>query len=256
MITVNDIEKALFGWAPLSLATKGDKVGLQTGERSKSVRRVLVSLDVTQAVIREAVFTARADLIVSHHGILRDETRPTDDTDAGLVLLTLCQTGVASIAMHTNLDAAKGGVNDVLAERIGLVDVRVFNQEYDIGHIGRLPAPMSVQDFAAQCKAAVKTGVVRYYDAGKTVQTVALCSGGGGFLLEDAIKAGCDTFVTGDVKHSQFLTAQNQGVNLLCCGHFATENVVVPVVAAFLQKRFPDLEVLLSGETSEPFQCL
>ena len=254
MITVNDIEKALFEWAPLSLAMKDDTVGLQAGERHKPVRRVLVSLDVTQAVIHEAVFKARADLIVSHHGVR--SSRPTDDTDAGLVLLHLCQTGVASIAMHTNLDAARGGVNDVLATLIGLEDVAVFDELYGIGRLGWLLRPMTVQNFASHCKKAVKTCVARYHDAGRPVQTVAVGAGGGGAVLEDAIRAGCDTYFTGDVKHHDFLTAQNRGVNLVECGHFATENVIVPVLADYLQKSFPELEITCSSAAAEPYRCL
>jgi dinuclear metal center YbgI/SA1388 family protein len=235
---------------------RNDRVGLQAGERSKPVRHVLVSLDVTQAVINEAVFS-RADLIVSHHGVLYgDSIRPNDDTDAGTVLLTLCQTGIASVAMHTNLDAAKGGVNDELARLIGLEDVRVFDEKSGIGRMGRLAKPMLARTLATQCKMALKTGIVRFYDAGKPVQAVALSSGGGGDLLEDAIRAGCDAFVTGDVKHSGFLTARNQGISLLDCGHFATENIIVPVLAEYLIKLFPLLKVSVSDQNPEPFQCL
>jgi dinuclear metal center YbgI/SA1388 family protein len=253
MITINDIEKALFEWAPKDLAVKDDYVGLQAGERMKPVGRVLVSLDVTQAVIAEALLIG-AGLIVSHHGLR--ETRPIDDTDAGAVLLALCRSGVSSIAMHTNLDAAEGGVNDILAAKLGLVDVSIFDKKEGVGRLGRLPKELLVKEFAAVCKEAVGTCAVRYYDAHKPVRNVALCSGGGDVLLEDAIKAGCDTFVTADVKHNRFLTAQNQGVNLLCCGHFATENVIVPAIADYLQKRFRDLTVTPSRESAEPFQCL
>lgn len=255
MITVNDIERALFDWAPLSFAVKDDPVGLQVGERSKPVRHVLVSLDVTQAVLNEAVFS-HADVIVSHHRIWRDGIQPTDDSDAGALLYNICLSGLASIAMHTNLDAAEGGVNDVLANVLGLTDVRVFDKKDGIGRLGLLDPTMSVRAFALHCKSAVNTCVVRYFDAGKPVHNVALCSGGGDSLLDDAINAGCDTFVTADVKHHKFLVAQNQGVNLLDCGHFATENVIVPVIADYLMKTFPDLKVTMSRETKEPFECL
>ena len=255
MTSVNDIERALFEWAPLSFAMKDDKVGLQAGERHKTVRRVLVSLDVTQAVISEAVFS-RADLIVSHHGILFGEFRPTDDTGAGGILLTLCQTGLASIAMHTNLDAAKGGINDALARLLGVTGIRVFDEKYGIGRIGRIAAPLPVHDYAAQCKAALKTGVVRFHDAGRPVETVALGPGASGFILEDAILAGCDTFVAGDIKHHEFLIAQNSGINLLDCGHFATEKIIVPVLADYLREKFPNLSVEISKASKEPYQCL
>lgn len=253
MITVNDVEKALFEWAPEDLAVERDHVGLQAGERMKPVRHVLVSLDVTRAVISEAELI-RADLIVSHHGLLN--IRPTDDTDAGAVMLALCRSGVSSVAMHTNLDAAQGGVNDVLAEKIGLTDVRVFDKKEGIGRIGRLPKGMLIRDFAAVCKEAVGTCSVRYYDARKPVENVALCSGSSSTLLEDSIRAGCDTFVAGELKHRSFLTAGNRGVNLIECGHFATENVIVPAIVDYLQKRFRDLTVTASRESGEPYQCL
>ncbi|MCL1807004.1 MAG: Nif3-like dinuclear metal center hexameric protein [Oscillospiraceae bacterium] len=256
MTTVNDIERALFEWAPLSLAVKDDKVGLQAGERHKPVRRVLVSLDVTQAVINEAIFQARADVIVSHHGILRGDFRPTDDTDAGALLLTLCQTGIASVAMHTNLDAAEGGVNDVLAKMIGLKKVIVFDKTTGIGRMGRLPAPTTVRDFAAHCKKITGTCAARYHDAGRPVQNVAVGAGGGGSVLEEAIMSGCDTFFTGEVSHHAFLTARNRGVNLIECGHFATENVIVPEMADYLRTHVPGIIINISRAASEPYQCL
>ncbi|MDR1693439.1 MAG: Nif3-like dinuclear metal center hexameric protein [Oscillospiraceae bacterium] len=256
MITVHDILKKLEEWAPLNLAVKDDPVGLQAGERFKSVRKVVISLDITKAVIAEAV-AGGADLIVTHHNIVRTyELRPTDETDAGGVLLALCRSGLASVAMHTNLDAAPGGINDVMASLIGLNDVSVYDQKEGIGRIGTLPDPTDTQTFAKHCKEVFRSGVVRYHDAQKPVSRVAICSGGGGSLFFDGIKAGCDTFVTGDVGHHYFLTAANQGVNLLDCGHFATENIIVPVIADFLQKAFPELTVILSGEESEPFRCL
>jgi dinuclear metal center YbgI/SA1388 family protein len=257
MFTVNDIEKALFEWAPASLAMKGDNNGLIAGDRRKPVTHALVSLDLSLRTIAEAVRTG-ADVIAAHHPVVWGDKLPfpTGDTDAGNILLTVCASGLAAISMHTNLDAAQGGINDVLAGLIGLENVTVFDEKDGIGRIGRLPRPMTAQDFAAQCKAALKTGVVRFADAGKPIQTAAICSGGGSFMLEDAIRAGCDAFLTGEAKHSTFITAQNQGVSLLECGHFATENVIVSHVAEYLRGKFPGLNVSVSNETAEPYQCL
>jgi dinuclear metal center YbgI/SA1388 family protein len=253
MITVNDIEKALFELAPKDLAMDKDYVGLQAGERNKPVKHVLLSLDVTQKVISEAVLI-NADLIVSHHGLW--DVRPTDDTDAGAAMLALCRSGAASVAMHTNIDAAQGGINDILTGKLGLTDVSVFDKKYGIGRIGRLPGGMIVRKFAEVCKNELKTCVVRFHDAGKPVQIVAVSCGGGSMLLEDAIAAGCDTFFTGDMKYHDFLIAQNRGINLVECGHFATENVIIPAMAEFLQRRFRDITITQSRESKEPYQCL
>ncbi|MCL2003803.1 MAG: Nif3-like dinuclear metal center hexameric protein [Oscillospiraceae bacterium] len=256
-ITINDIERAMFEWAPASLAMRDDRNGLAAGDRRGRVSHVLAALDVTLNTIAEAKALG-ADVIVAHHPIVWGDKAPwpSSDTDAGSILLALCGVGVAAVTMHTNLDAARGGINDVLARLIGLEDVRIFDEKDGIGRMGRLPKPMSAKDYAVQCKAAVGTGVVRYYDAGRPIEAVALCSGGGAAVFPDAIKAGCDAFVTGDVKHSDFLIAQNQGVTLFSCGHFATENIITPVVADYLRAQFPGLKVTLSRETAEPFVCL
>ena len=257
MITVNDIEKALFEWAPPSLGMKGDNNGLVAGDRHKPVTHALVALDLSQRTIAEAVEIG-AEVIIAHHPVVWGDKLPfpNSDTDAGNILLSICRAGLAAIAMHTNLDAAQGGVNDVLARLIGLTEVKIFDEKDGIGRIGRLPQPMTAQAFAAQCKAALKTGSVRFFDAGKPIQNVALCSGGGSFLLEDATRFGCDAFLTGEAKHSTFLTAQNQNVSLFECGHFATESVVVPEIAKFISVKLPSLTVTVSSSVTEPYQCL
>jgi dinuclear metal center YbgI/SA1388 family protein len=256
MITVNDIEKSLFEWAPGDLGMKGDNNGLAAGYRTKSVSHVLVSLDVSQNTISEARAIG-ADVIVAHHPIVwGDAPWPNSDTDAGNVLLSICGAGLAAITMHTNLDAARGGINDLLADLIGLTGAEIYDEKDGIGRIGRLPSPISATDFAARCKTVLKTGVVRFYDAGKPLERVALCSGAGAFLFEDAIRAGCDAFLTGEAKHSTFITAQNQGVSLLECGHFATENIIVDSVAGYLREKFPGIKVTVSTEKAEPYKCL
>jgi dinuclear metal center YbgI/SA1388 family protein len=256
-LTVNDIEQALFDWAPKDLAMKGDTNGLAAGNRHKAVTHVLTALDISQKTIAEAAALG-AELIVAHHPIVWGEGAPwpNSDTDAGNILFSLCGAGLAAITMHTNLDAAQGGINDILAEKIGLTDVFIFDKTDGIGRMGKLPEPYLLHDFAAQCKKALKTCSVYFYAAGRPVENVALCSGGGGFLLEEAVKAGCDTFLSGEIKHSQFLTAQNQSVNVIECGHFATENIIVPAVAEYLAEKFPDLTVTQSTSKTGPYQCL
>jgi dinuclear metal center YbgI/SA1388 family protein len=257
MITVNDIENALFEWAPKDLAIKGDFNGLVAGNRHTQVTHVLAALDVSQNTISEAAEIG-AELIAAHHPIVWGEGAPwpNSDTDAGNILLTLCGAGIAAITMHTNLDSAQGGINDVLARLLGLENVGVFDKKEGIGRMGLLPKPMTVKEFSAHCKAVLKTCTVRFHDAGSHVQKIALCSGSGAFVFEDAVKAGCDAFVTGEAKHSVFLTAQNLGASLLECGHFATENVIVPTLGEFIKKRFPEIKVTLSRGTEEPYQCL
>ena len=126
MPTVHEIEQAIFAWAPKETAMQGDNVGHLIGNRTRPVQRVLVALDIVGDVVREAV-EGNFDLIISHHPVMNCTWSPVqtirDDNEQGRMLLTLIRNNISAICMHTNLDAAVGGVNDVLAARLGLRDV-------------------------------------------------------------------------------------------------------------------------------------
>ena len=107
-----------------------------------------------------------------------------------------------------------------------------------------------------KCKQVLNSGVVRFSDSGKPVSRVAVCGGSGGDFFEQAIANGCDTFVTADVKHHLFVRAKHLGINLFDCGHFATENIIIPVIQQQLEQDFPNLQTIRTQNNKEPFQCL
>lgn len=246
MITVHDVEQVLFDWAPKELAAGWDNVGHLVGDPDAEVKKVLIALDITEKVVNEAV-NIGADVIVAHHPVMNCAWHPVQqirsDDAQGRILITMIRNGISAICMHTNLDAAEGGVNDALAEKLGLSGLELLNEE-KIGRIGTLKSQLPLVDFVRFVVKSLRCNGLRYIDAGKPVHRVAVGGGACSGYISQAIAAGCDTFVTSDLKYNDFL--DTAGINLVDAGHFPTENVVTPVVAAYLRKMFPELTVVHS----------
>lgn len=256
MPTVKTIESRLFEFAPREKAMEWDNVGLLVGDPSAEVTRVLVSLDITEAVADEAIRLG-AQLIVAHHPIMNCKWLPVqtvrNDTPQGHLLMKILSAGISAICMHTNLDVAKGGVNDALAETLKLIDPGPLSED-GVGRIGSLPEPLSLPRFAASVAQALHCSGLRYADAGKPVSHVAVGGGACGDYVEKALESGCDTFVTADLGYHAFLDAGPKGINLIDAGHFPTEDVVCPVLIRFLKERFPALEIKKSASHREVIQ--
>ena len=246
MITVRDIEKALFDWAPQELAMSWDNVGQLVGEPEAEVKKVLVALDITEDVVREAV-ACGADVIVAHHPVMNCAWHPVQrvrsDDAQGRMLITMIRSGISAICMHTNLDAADGGVNDALAEKLGLSSLELLNEE-KIGRIGTLKCQLPLVEFTRLVVESLGCNGLRYVDNGKPVHRVAVGGGACSGYIAQAIAKGCDTFVTSDLKYNDFLDTKE--INLVDAGHFPTENVVCSVLAEYLRKQFPQLNVVQS----------
>ena len=246
MSTVKEILDYCLSLAPKDWKEDWDNVGLLCGHADGQVRRCLVALDVTMAVAQEAAEWG-AELIVSHHPLLFSTQALSDETPEGRLLLFLAEHRIAVVSLHTNLDSAPGGVNDVLAERLGLQNIRTFDgSEYGIGRIGSVPE-QDLLTFARFVKERLGAGDVRYADGGKPVNRVAVGGGSCMDFLPQALEAGCDTFVTGDVKYHQFQQAAALGVNLIDAGHFPTEDPVCEVLCGILAAKFPGIAVKKSA---------
>lgn len=245
MMTVKDVFDKLCMIAPLELQLEYDNAGFLLGHADAPVSKVFLSLDVTDEVAEEAIETG-AQLIVSHHPVIWDEMKSlTDCVPGNRKLLRLIESGIAVISMHTNLDIAEGGVNDVLISLLGASCIGSFDAE-GCGRIGILKEPVPLQEFLEICKKKLNSRGLRYYDAGRPVERLAVLGGSGGSSLIEAWEAGCDTFVTADVKYSVFLQARELGINLIDGDHFCTENPVIPVLAQKLRDAFPEIEFVVS----------
>lgn len=262
MKTVNDIFEYLNELAPISLKMDFDNVGHLVGSREKPVRSCLLALDITDDVISEAI-ERNAELIVSHHPIVFHALKSvTDDDPVGRKLIRLIKNDISAICMHTNLDIAIGGVNDVLMEALG-GDVSSFlepcgetpdGKAFGCGRIGELNEQTELRDFLTKCKETLNVNGLRYHDAGLPVKRLAVMGGSGGDCIALAKSLGCDTYVTSDIKYNGFLDAKELGLNLIDADHFCTENVIIPVICKKLTVRFPDVEFSISERHKETSQ--
>lgn len=251
MTTVQDILQFIESIAPPELKAEWDNVGLLCGCGDKKVSTVLVALDPFTHVCEEAVAVG-ADLLVTHHPLIFQPLREvTDCTTVGKAILTLASHGIAAVNAHTNLDCADGGVNDTLASVLQLQDVSKVPTDSDGLLRQGMVTSQSLDTFLDHVKQSLYCPGLRYVDGGKPVYRVAVGGGSCGSALPDVIAAGCDTFVTADVKYNQFWDAKELGINLIDAGHFHTENPVVTVLAAKLQAQFPGLAVKISQTHSD-----
>ncbi len=264
MITVKDIFYFLDHKAPFDLQLDFDNAGFLVGHSAAEVTKILVSLDITEAVASEAA-SMGAQLIVSHHPVIFHPCKSvTDEDPLGRKLLALTEHGISAICAHTNLDAAQGGVNDLLAHAVGLTGCVMLQQDgvdrngnpYGIGRVGTLPADTDTRTYAAHVKKALGANGVRYVDAGRPVRRVAVGGGACSGMMESVMEKGCDTFLTSDVKYDGFLDAKALGVNLIDAGHYPTENVVVPALVDWLREGFPGIQVEKTKTHREIFNYL
>ncbi|MDR0818902.1 MAG: Nif3-like dinuclear metal center hexameric protein [Oscillospiraceae bacterium] len=246
MTKISDILEYLDKKAPMTGIMPKDNVGLLVGDGSRRVSDIMLALDITTEVIEEAA-NFGAELIVSHHPVIRDGLKSlTPESNPSVYMLA--EHKIAAICMHTNLDAAKGGVNDALAKTAGLTDYDTPLDDYNIGRVGTLPNPVPLSEYLPALKTALNANGLQYFDAGKTVKRVAVCGGSGAdFCNEELMKQlGFDTLLTSDLKHHTWLDAKRLGLNIIDGGHYCTENVIVPVLRDWLADKFPELELKIS----------
>ncbi|MFG6373503.1 MAG: Nif3-like dinuclear metal center hexameric protein [Oscillospiraceae bacterium] len=245
-MNVQDIYGYIDHIAPFSTQLDYDNAGLLMGSGVAEVERVLVTLDVTFEVAKEAA-RKKCQLIVSHHPLIfhgLKSVTPGDPT--GAVVLELARRNIALISAHTNWDQAAGGVSDVLLERLGIASAGFLEPAgetsegtpYGMGAVGELEAPMPPKEFARAVRTALHARGARVVLGDRPVKKVAVCGGAGGDLLARAAAWGADAYVTADVKYHEFLEAHQRGITLIDGGHFATEDPAMDVLCQRLQNAF------------------
>lgn len=242
--TIKNVYNYLNEIAPFNRALSYDNAGLLAGDSNGRVSRILLSLDITFEVISEAV-REKSDLIVSHHPVLFEPIKSVTENDK---IYHLIKNDVAAICAHTNLDIAEDGLNDLLFNMLNLNEMKWLSVDNSqvIGRWGRLSAPVSTRDFAIKVKRLLNANVVRYVEGCHFVKNVAVVTGAGGSDYKEALLCGADTLVTGDAKYHEFLDAYEAGFNIIEAGHFATENIILPVLKKKLEEKFTELEVIIS----------
>ena len=257
--TVADLCDWLDDRFPAALSEDWDNTGLLVGDRSAGVRRVLTCLTLTEDVAEEAA-GAGVSLVVSHHPLMfRGVKRLTADAAEGRTLLRLISAGVAVYAPHTRFDSAAEGINQRLAESLGLEDVKPLRPAEDAatggGRFGSLPRPTPAADFAAAVAEACDVGGLHLVAAPEqTVSRVAVACGAAGEYLADAAAAGCDGFLLGEARFHTALEARDRGLALFVPGHYATERPSVERLAGDIAAAFPGLDCSPSRVEADPLR--
>ena len=254
-MTVHELYAYLNTKIPKSLSCDWDNDGLMCcPDGDRTVARVLIALDITAAVVEEAI-AGGYDVILSHHPLIFKPLKALNSYDpVAKKVIRLMQAGICAMSFHTRLDAVVGGVNDTLANALALCDVTPFGENgEEIGRIGTLAAPMSLGDFAARVKAVTGAPCVQVSDAGRAVSRVALLGGGGAGDTDAARAVGADTYLTGELKHNQLTDAPEYGMNLIAAGHFYTENLICQRLYEMVTEADPKLEIYITNSTAVRF---
>lgn len=259
MKTVSHLCEFLDTFAPPRLAAEWDNVGLLVGDRLQAASRVMTCLTVTPAVAAEAI-RERADLIVAHHPLpFRPLKRLTTDEPTGRLLLDLIRAGVGIYSPHTALDSAAQGINQQLAEGLGLLDIQplVPADNLGTGRYGRLVQAQTLGQVAARLKQFLKIGQAAVVgDLQRPIERVGIACGSAGELLDSAIANHCDLFLTGEARLHTCYEAEARGIALLLAGHYASERFGVEKLAEILRTQFPALKIWPSRDECDPLNWL
>lgn len=251
MARICDIYDIIDAVAPFSSAMSFDNVGVLVGDRNAEVTRAVVALDITEAVVEEAV-SLNANLIISHHPII---FHPIKSLGARDIPYLLASRGISALCCHTNLDISPVcGVNVALASKLGLRNIHaedVFGEECVL-FAGELESELSPEDFAKLVKERLGAGSVKLINGGKPVKKVFMCSGSGGDYANFASCRGADAYLTGEMAHHEALDAARTGLTCVVAGHYETEKPFAEFLASYLRKRIPDTAFLLSKAEKSP----
>lgn len=255
-MTVIELYNKLCEVIPTTLSCPWDKDGLEScPEPEKEVKKILVTLDITNAAIDYAI-EGKFDVIVSHHPVFFGGLGVMNAlTFDGAKAVRLAKNNIAAMSFHTRLDALTDGVNDTLARLCGLKNIEVIGDD-KIARVGELENEMELTDFVQNLKKALSHGEgereasLVVCPVNKKVKRVALVGGSGGDMMNLAKEAGADTYVTGDAKHHEYLGAFDFGISLICAGHFFTEYPVCEFLSKTLGEICPesDCEIYFSNQ--------
>ncbi|MCD8210376.1 MAG: Nif3-like dinuclear metal center hexameric protein [Prevotella sp.] len=255
---IKEVVDALECFAPLPLQEGFDNAGLQVGLTETEVSGVLLCLDVTEKVVKEAVELG-CNLIVSHHPLIFHALKRISDKDTvqRTVMLAI-ENKVTIVSMHTNFDNAFKGVNFKIAEKMGLVDCHFFAPKVmggiDCGGgvIGNFSKAIKARDFICLLKKTFRVDCLQSNELLKRkIKKVAICGGAGAFLLEEAIKAGADAFITGEMRYNEYF-GQEQVIQIAVIGHYQSEQFTTEIFKSIILEKYPKVKTYITKVNTNP----
>ena len=264
IITGQELVQAIENYAPLALKMKNDPTGLQLGNLNQPVHRVLTTLDVRPAVVQEAI-EQKIDFIFAHHPVMFHPARNLDTSDPqNQMYADLLSHQITVYAAHTNMDKATGGMNDWLAQKLQLQNIQPFGRDVDnvaLGRWGQLFQPLSLHELAQNVKQLFGLSGLRLItnDENQLVQKVGIIGGDGGKFYSQALAAGLDVFITGDVYYHTAHDMLASNLNVIDPGHhieviFSEQTKIL--LTNWAQTHDWELTVQVSQSNTEPFQFI
>ena len=256
--TIAELCDHLESIAPLDLQESYDNAGLITGEKDWEVTGVLCTLDATVDIINEAAEKG-CNVVVAHHPIVfRGLKQISARHYVGRAIIEAIKKDVAIYAIHTNLDnILENGVNQAIADKLDLSNLKILapksvDEKTGSGMVGDLSAEMSETEFLSYVKTRMQTGGIRHTPLLKrNVKKVALCGGAGSFLIHNAIAAGADVFISGDIKYHEFFEADGK-ILILDIGHYESEQYTIPLLKRLITKKFTNFAVHCTDRKTNP----
>lgn len=250
---------------PLDLQESYDNCGLLLGEPENEIDRALLSLDITEEIIGEAIQIG-ANLIISHHPIFFKGLKSISQarsSDRALVLAI--KHNLAIYAMHTNLDKVYNGISFQMAKILGLENLEFLKpgpsltsgatkilEPSGLGVVGYLKSPMRWEDFAIELKEKMRVRVIRHtIDSGKLISKIGLCGGSGSVFLKEAINSGCEVYISADFKYHDFFL-EKQGIIIADIGHYESEQFCPLLIREIISKKFPTFALSLTKLNTNP----
>ena len=267
-VKIYQVVDALEHYAPLPLQEGYDNAGLQVGlTEAVEVSGALLCLDVTEAVVDEAIRKG-CNLIVSHHPLIfRKLARISDENYVQRTVRKAIKNDIAIVSMHTNMDAAKGGVNFKIAEKLGLRNLRFFGGEKEIdgvkggeGVIGEITDEtdtlhadgIAADDLVLMLRERFQAECVQCNQLlRRPIRKVALCGGAGSFLLDAAIAAGADAFITGEMHYHEFF-GHEQEIQICVIGHYQSEQFTSEIFRSIITENCPGVKCEISEINTNP----
>lgn len=242
MPTVKRISDYIDTFAPYETQCSWDNSGILVGNKNRNVQKIGFALDLTAETLKEAVKEG-VQLVVTHHPVIFHAQK---SFLCGNMAYEAAKHGLDVISVHTCFDSADGGVNDVLCELLELTEVLPVESAESVRPIVRMGKTkcISPRELAIFVSRKLDT-TVRLVDGGKNIEKVAVCGGAGMSFFGEAVAAGADAFVTGEIKHNEMLDAKNMGVTVIAAGHFETENPSMAALKEKVQAQFPEAECVL-----------
>ena len=259
---IKDIAEFIESRFPRCYAMERDNVGLIVGDENTAATKVLVCCDVDEYVAREAVELG-VQLIISHHPLMFFPIKNlTEDNPEQRALRILIKNDIALYTAHTNLDVGRGGINDYMAQLLGLGDTEVIELvardgdiQHGYGRFATLASPVTLGDMLKKCKDVFNLDGCRYVgEVDDVISTVAINTGGGAGIMDLCFEKKADLFITGDVKYNPARDAYERGMAVIDIAHYDTEKITMDFFAELFAKEVPQLEVVKSVANKRIFK--